>query len=943
MTRRFLALAALPLAFTSPALAQDAPVAPEHEWPFAKSDLPVDPAYRFGRLPNGMRYVIRPNGTPQGQGMVYFWVDAGSLAETEEERGLAHFIEHMAFNGSTRVPEGEMIRLLEREGLAFGPDTNASTNFDVTLYQLNLPRNTPALLDTALMLMRETASELSFAPAAVEREKGVVLSELRTRDTYQLRNTVDGLDFLFPGSRLSQRLPIGTIESLQGATAERLRGLYQRLYRPENTAVIVVGEFDPDQAEAMIRDHFASWQPQPLVAPATAGPIAADYAGATDVYLDPALAEQVTVSRHGPALDDTDTQAWREQNVRRQLAYQIINRRLQRLARETDPPFRNAGIGTSEAFDEARTTNLVVNANDGQWRRGLAAAQAEYRRALELGFTEAEVAEQVANLRAALENNVAAADTRSNGNFMTGALTLLQDGQVPTTPQSGLDRFLAHLPQIDPASVLAALKEELVPLDNPLIRFEGRTAPEGGPAALRAAWDEGMAAPLIAETAAAAGAWDYTEFGPAGTVVSDVTDGPLGIRRLTFANGLKVSLKPTELEQDRVRFELNIDGGQLLNTRDDPLATALHNALPAGGLGRLSLDQLQSVLAGRSVALGFDADAETFVMGGTTTARDLELQLQLVTAALTDPGYRPEGVVPFRRNIENYFAQRNATPEGALGAAIGGILSDNDPRFSLQPQDAYLALDFAQLRAAIGDRLAHGAMELALVGDFDPDQALGFIARTLGAVPPRETAFRDYADNRVRAFTADRSQRVLRHDGAAQQAIVQMVWPIPDDGDFTEELRIELLERVARLALTDKLREELGQTYSPTASAALSETYPGFGTFTIGAAVDAHQVDAARAAILETIAALRTAAPDADTLQRARQPMLEAYDNTLKTNAGWMSLVERAQRKPDRIGRFVSAKDQLQSLTAADVQAAATRYLAADARVEIVVLPRGAE
>ena len=192
MIRRFL-LAFLVLLLAAPALAQTAAVAPEHEWPFAESDLQPDPAYRFGRLDNGMRYVIRPNGTPAAQGMVYFWVDAGSTSESEQELGYAHFIEHMSFNGSSRVPEGEMVRLLEREGLAFGPDTNASTSFETTLYMLNLPRNDAGLLDTALMLMRETASELTFSEEAVEREKRVILAERRVRDTFDYRNQIDNL------------------------------------------------------------------------------------------------------------------------------------------------------------------------------------------------------------------------------------------------------------------------------------------------------------------------------------------------------------------------------------------------------------------------------------------------------------------------------------------------------------------------------------------------------------------------------------------------------------------------------------------------------------------------------------------------------------------------------------------------------------------------------
>jgi zinc protease len=941
MIRRTL-LTALLLTLAFPAQAQPAPVQPHHEWPFEQSDLPPDPAYRFGRLDNGMRYVIRPNATPKGTAMVQFWVDAGSIAESEEELGYAHFIEHMAFNGSTRVPEGEMIRLLEREGLAFGADTNASTNYDVTLYKLDLPRNTPGLLDTALMLMRETASELSFNPEAVEREKGVVLSEKRVRDTYELRNYLDSVEFFYAGARFVERLPIGTVETLQGATSEKLRALYQRIYRPENTAIIVVGDFDAELVEAKIREHFASWQPAPIEAAVAAGPIPYERRGATDVFVDPALAEQVTVSRHGPWLDHTDTVAFRQKNVRRQLGYGIINRRFQRIARQENPPFRGAALGTAEVFETGRSTNLVVLAGDGEWRRALAAAQAEYRRALEFGFTEAEVAEQVANLRTALENNAAGAETRSNSSFVTGAITLLDEGQVPTTPESALQRFIEHLPEITAESVMAALREELVPLDDPLIRFEGRTAPEGGAEALRAAWNAGMAETLAANESGALAEWAYGDFGVPGVVVSDEVESLLGVRKLVFANGLMLSLKRTELQRDRISVELNLDGGQLLNTRDDPLATAMDNALPVGGLGKHSIDELQTILAGSSVGFTFNADAETFVLASQTTPRDLELQLELLAAAISDPGFRPEGEAQYRRSIENFFASRDATAENALANAAGGILSDNDPRFTLQPKEAYLDLTFAALRDDIADRLANGAIELALVGDFDEQQAIDLVARTLGALPSRDIAFSAYPDNRRRDFTADRSRRTVYHDGASNQAIVRFSWPTRDDSDFDEELTIELLERVMRLELLDKLREELGQTYSPGVTATQSDVYPGWGVFTISAAVDTGHVDAARQAMLETVAALAAGPVDEDELLRARQPMIEAYDNALKTNQGWMNLVERAQRKPERIARFVSGKERLAALTPEDVRAMAARYLKPEERLEIVVLPRPA-
>ncbi len=930
----FLAALTLPLA---PDIAQHR----ADPWPFATSDLPADPAYRTGVLPNGMRYIIRPNATPPGQAMVQLWVDFGSAAEGEAQQGWAHYIEHMAFNGSTNVPEGEMVHLLERQGLAFGADTNASTGFDTTTYKLDLPRNEPALLDTALMLMREVASELTFDEAAVERERGVILSERRVRDTFQLQNVLDNLDFLYPGSPLAERIPIGTAETIASANGAEMRALWAQYYRPENVALIVVGDYDAAAVEAAIVREFGDWQGQPRIAPPTLGPVDPGRAGETDIFIDPALSEELTISRNGPWLGEPDTAASRRTRVLRQIGYGIINRRLQRLSRAEDPPYRGAGIGVSDVFTVGRTANLVVQAAEGDWPRALAAAQEEYRRAFAYGFTPGEVAEQVANLRSSIESNAAGAATRHNANFITGALTLLRDRQVPTTPESALERFNAHAPTITPEAVLEAVRAEWVVLDNPLIRFEGRTAPAGGAEALRAAWNAGMAAPLAERTDAALASFAYTDFGPAGAVVSDAVEPQLNIRRITFANGLKLNLKRTDLQADRIMVQLNVDGGDLLSTRDNPLATAMTSSLLVGGLGAHTLDELQSILAGRQVSLDIGSAEETFRLQSTTTPGDLELQLQLFAAALADPGFRSTGEAQYRRNVANYFAQVGATPSNALSTALGGIVSDGDPRFALQPQADFEALTFARLRADIIDRWQNGAMELALVGDMDEDRTIALVAATLGALPPRETAFRDYADNRQRSFTADRSQRVIAHDGEANQAQLLMIWPTRDDEDQRASMVLGLLERVMELQLLESLREQLGQTYSPNADADQSRVHPGYGTFDISAAVDVADVEATRAAMLATVAALRDTPADDDVLLRARAPMIEAYDNALDTNGGWMQLADRAQGEPERIDRFLAGKAMLQSLTAADVQAAAAQYLDPAQRLEVVVLPRG--
>ena len=934
-------LAALFLSACAPTQPLDsAPVVAQEPWAFEGSDLPFDTEYKVGRLDNGMRYVIRRNATPAATGQIRFLVDAGSTAESESELGYAHFIEHMAFNGSKNIPEGEMIKLLEREGLAFGADTNASTSFDATLYMLDLPRNDPALLDTALMIMRETAGNLTIDPEAVEREKGVILSERRVRDTYALQNLVDRLGFFYPDAHFVRRMPIGTIETLQVTSAEALRAMYARLYTPDNSALVVVGDFDPAVVEQTIRKYFNDWSAPQSAPDPDNGPIDPALAGLTDIHLDPALSERVTAARNGPWLDEPDTIANRQKNLLRQVGYGIINRRFLRLANGENPPFIGAGFGSSEVFKVGRTTNLVIDTAEGGWRTGMIAAVSEYRRALEYGFTQSEVDEQLANIRTGLENAVASASTRYNSTHTSAALALLTDDFVPTTPETALARFEAFAPSITPEAALAGLKEEAVPLDNPLLRFEGRRDPEGGAEALRGAWNEAVSvvvAPIVEQTA---GTFDYTDFGTPGVVVDSAMDDRLGIRTIRFANGLRVNLKPTDLRVDRISYELNVDGGDMLNTRDDPLATAMTNILPMGGLGKHTYDQLQSILAGKSVAFGINSSTETFRMAGSTTSRDLELQLELLAAGLTDPAYRTQAEERYRRSIADFFASHDATPGSAMGNALGGIISDGDPRFTLQPQNAYASKTFAELRETISDRLQNGAMELALVGDFDEQAAIALIARTLGALPPREENFRPYANNRHRSFTEDRSRRVVLHNGEPDQALLRFSWPTTDDSDVQQSMAFMLLERVLLIEMTDTLREELGQTYSPGVSSSLSRIYAGYGTLDISASLDVEDVDAAREAMIETLANLRTARIDDDIMLRARRPILESFDNLLKTNDGWMGLVDRAQTQSDRIDRYLGAHAMIEKVTAEDLRKLAQKYLDPDKRLEIIALPK---
>lgn len=450
-----------------------------------------------------------------------------------------------------------------------------------------------------------------------------------------------------------------------------------------------------------------------------------------------------------------------------------------------------------------------------------------------------------------------------------------------------------------------------------------------------------MAEPVAAPDVSAASAFGYTDFGPPGAVVADTVEPRTGIRLIRFANGVRLNLKRTALENDRVRFQLHLDGGDLLATPERPLATAMVGSLPEGGLGKHSQDELESLLAGRTVTSNLMSTGDAYVSAGTTTPRDLELQLQLLAAGIIDPGYRREGEVRYRREIANWFKRKDATPGGALGSAIGGILSDSDPRFTVQPPADYQRLSFAQLREAIGERLARGAIELALVGDINEDAAIALVARTLGALPPREPEFLAREERRNRLFTPDRTPRTVNHTGEADQALLQWTWPTTDESDPAEVLRLELLERIVRLELTEELRERLGKAYSPSASSAPSSVWRGYGTFALAASLDVGDVGPAREALRSVIAKLIAEPVAPDLLERAQRPLLEGYDNALKTNGGWMRLAGRAQSESFRIDRFLAAKDTIRAVTPADIQAAAARYLGQGRAVEVLVVPAG--
>jgi len=919
---------------TAPAPAV-APVNPQTDaakaWNYAASDIRVDPNIVFGVLPNGMKYALLKNSTPKDSVALRLRFDVGSFAEAEDQRGLAHFLEHMAFNGSTHVPEGEMIKLLERKGLAFGADTNASTAFDQTVYQLDLPNASDDLIDTGLMLMRETAGELTIDPKAVDRERGVILSERRARDTYQLRSLVDQFAFAMPGMTVANRIPIGTEEVIRTAPAARIRDFYDHYYRPERATLVMVGDFDPAAVEAKIRARFSDWRGR---GPAGADPDigAIDYArpSAADDFVDPAIVDAVTIGAFKPWVDEPDTRAKRVRKFAEDIGEAIVSRRLAKIALREDSPILSGYLSDTDGWKRFDLVTAGAVARQGAWKEALALVEQEYRRAVEHGFTQAEVDEQIAIRRTALRNAVAGVDTRRS-ETMANVLVAAADGDfVVVRPETTQALFEATAASLDADAVTAAFRKRVAGLSAPLARVTSKTPIEGGTDAILAELKASQQVAVAAPAAAESNAFAYTDFGTPGRIVSDDRIEDLGIRRIRFANNVMLNIKTTDFQKDKVYLSVRVDGGTLLATRDDPTKVALAGSLSIGGLEAHSFDDLRTIFAGKTVAPSFGADVDAFGGKALTSPADFRAQAELMAAYVTHPGYRADGLALIRRVLPQQYAANDATPAAVMGRDVGGILADGDPRAETPPLAALMARDWAQLKPAIADSLAHGAIEIGVVGDIDEAAAIAAIAATFGALPERRAAFDPREAARERHYATDRSERTLIHKGPAEQAELRVYWPARDDSDLAEAMRLGLLARVMQLKLTEELRERLGESYSPGAGTALSDEFPGYGHLFASSNVDYKDLATTRAAIFAIAKELRDAPVDADLLDRARRPLIETMTKARRENSYWLNYVAEAASHPERLDRSRNAIADVEAATAADLQTLARRYLVDD-------------
>lgn len=931
------------LAFTSPGAAKDKGPAKAVLFPQQESDLKPDPAARFGKLENGVRYVVLTNREPRDRASLRLLVFAGSLHEKKDQRGLAHFLEHMAFNGSKHYPPGKLVEFFQRMGMSFGADVNANTSFDRTIYRLELAHADSTTLVEGMRVFRDYADGLLLTDEQIDQERGVILSEKRARDSAGYREFVAQFGATLGTTLLPKRLAIGVPEVISKAKRERFLDFWNTWYRPENMVVVVVGDFaDEATVEKIVRDNFGNLRAR---APPRRDPALgklAKFEGVRPVFHAEAEAPatNVSIASITPYAPKPDTAAHRRNRLRRTLSLAMLNRRFDNLVKRENAPFTSSWASVSEQFNFLKDARVHLVCKAEQWAAALALGEQELRRAIEHGFTAGELSEAAANLNNQLEQASRSASTRHSNLLADKIVGSLLAGEVFTTPADDLALLKPALDAVTPADCQAALREDFGG-NGRFVAVTGNAQIKGNAkAAVALAYEQAHTIAVTPPDADKKIEWGYSDFGPPGAIAKREHIADLDIVLVTFENGARLNLKRTDFEAGRINLRASVGNGSMTVPADKRgLAMIASSTFVLGGLGKHSADDLRQLFAGRNVGWQFRPDFDAFYFSGNTTRDDLLVQLQLLAAELTDPGYRPEALRMVHKSLEQLYVMLKHTVNGPLTGEIANLLGNGDHRFGTPEQEVVMARNLDEVKTWLTPQLAQGALEVAIVGDLDIEAAIDAASRTIGALPRREPKPALEELKKV-TFPAEPFTKNYVIESEIPKGAVVLYWPTDDLLDVQRGRRLNLLAAILQDRLRVKVREEIGATYSARAQNDGSETIPGYGYLFANIDVDPATAGKISDLAIDIAEDLRQKGVTEDEFNRAREPMLNGARLSLRENSYWLyNVLGRAQEKPERLDWARTRLADIEAITPAEISALAAKYLGRERVSRATILP----
>ena len=675
------------------------------EWPHAESDLLPDPALVFGRLPNGFRYVLLENHQPKNRVSLHLNVQAGSMHESDEQRGLAHFLEHMLFCGSTNFKPGELVKYFQNIGMQFGPDANAHTGFNETVYDILLPEGSKESLEKALLVIHDYAEGALLLQTEIDRERGVILAEKRARDSAAYRTFVSTMKFEFPEAKVSQRLPIGSEAVIKNADRSRLKEYYDTWYRPETMILVMAGDFDVKQAISLIEERFVTMSARaPPGLDTDFGTIKHKGIKTFYHYEKETGNTSVTIEMVKKIMRRPDSLSYQKEMLIKDIADRIVQTRLNALVGKSDSPFTSASISSGRYLHQIEYAQIDAKCSPENWEKSLSLIEQILRQVLIYGFTKSELERIKKEFLSRLDNAVKKASTRSSQALARQIIRSLNTNRVfisPVQKQKLLSPLINSLTLDD---VHDSFKKTWAP-EHRLVLLTGNAKLSSGRNAAQEqilkVYTHSSQVEVFRPVETKSVFFPYLpEPDKPGQIINITNISDLGIVQVDFKNGVRLNLKKTDFKADEILFSLNFGAGRSSEPPEKPgLAELCVEVINESGLGTLEKEEMKRALAGKNTDVIFGVNKEHFFFKGETVRKEVLLVFQLLYAHLTDPGYRKDAYTLSMERFRQKYISLSSSIDGALVLSGKRFLAGGDSRFGLPPYDVFEKLTLNDIRS----------------------------------------------------------------------------------------------------------------------------------------------------------------------------------------------------------------------------------------------------
>jgi len=908
--------------------------AAEPPWPVTAEGLEPDPRWQWGRLENGLRYVVRSNANPAGRVSYRLVVETGGAHERKEEAGFAHFIEHMAFNGTRHFKGETLAQELARRGIAFGPESSAFTFLSHTIYQFDAPGNSAAEIEWVLMVLRDFADGILFEPQQVKREQGVVASELRDRKSTESRFEQARRIELYPESPL--RNPIGVAPG--SVTAAGLKAFYSRWYRPDRMILAVVGDADVATLDAAVRSQFASMPAPSWPAPAfNPGPIANPQTGTTKVLHDPEggglCLEVVSLSPY----DVPDSREQRRRLMAAGIATFILNQRFAEVVRKSPGVLTG---GTARVFAPtpfAFETSITVLSPTHEWARAVEVLDQELRRSFQFTFHGEEISLAKSRFLKDTESaDVYSASAKSPslaGWVIQHALWRI----VSMSTKDDLEFIRTTLPEIDAREINAAWRSfwqerRARVIGYGFFPFDDRSGIIEREFALK------LLEPVTVSARPAPVTFPYTDFGPPGIVRRRSRAEAVDIDMLEFENGVRANLKHTDFQAGLVDVCVRFGAGML---NEPPVAPGLGrmatNTLLNGGLVRIPQEELVRLFSTDPIEVQFFASESGFMFTGRAPAHLVERLLQLICAYLTDPAWNRDAFTAAGFALLSDYNEQLKTAEGVMGLNSHYIVSNRDPRYRAVSPVELNRVGLSDVKLWLDPILKGAPMEVGVVGDFPPGDIEGILSRTLGALPAR-----DGEPPRVypARFSTQPGVHKLRVGAKTARSAIQIMWPAPKGRLVRRSRQLEVLSQLVEGRIMRRVREDVGAAYSPFVDYWKSDAPDEDGYILAFVTTSPKASGRVSKLILAEIDKLVRQGASEDEFRQAITPILERTREQVHDNAYWLRRITPfAQSRPEVLEWPLTRTSDFETTTRDEINALVREILPSAKAIRFTVTP----